>query len=449
MFGSKLMWIVCLAGLVWRPAVSRTPEDPVSLDARTRSKVIAAIDELLIDQYIFLDVAERMRDHLNTRLADGAYDQLEDPAAFCAVVRQNLHDISKDNHFFLEYNPERAARIQAEAAGMQEEAERAKSEFREQDRVINFGFRKLEILPGNVGYLDLQLFADPANGGDTAVAAMAFLANSDAVIIDLRDCPGGDPTMVQLLCSYFVKPGEDGRIHLNSFERRYNQSLEQFWTFSYVPGKTMYETDLYVLISNNTGSGAEEFSYDMKNLKRATLMGETTRGSAHPIDAKVLCENFVLHLPTGRPVNPVSGTNWERTGVAPDVKVDQDRALGAAYLAALEKLSQAQLSPPQKIQVTWALDAARAKLHPVDIPAEVLKSFAGTFGERKVRFEDGGLVYQRTGAPRRLIALTPTIFAIEGLERFRVEFVRDDAGHVTAIRGQYDDGTHDISTRTE
>ena len=143
----------------------------------------------------------------------------------------------------------------------------------------NFYFERVERLDGNVGYLDFRQFVDARLAGATAVAAMNFLSNCDAIIIDLRQNGGGEPSMIQLLTSYFF----DEPKHINSFYVRYSDSIEQFWTQAYVPGKKMPDVPLYVLTSSYTFSGAEEFTYNLKNLKRATIIGETTGGGAHPV----------------------------------------------------------------------------------------------------------------------------------------------------------------------
>jgi len=388
-----------------------------TIDSKTKAAVVDSINRLLIEQYVFPDVAEQMKAHLNNKLKNGDYEEINDSAHFAKTLEQDLFKISKDSHFFMEFNPERAELLKAKESPSKEEVEKANKKLFEDARWNNFGLKKIEILKGNIGYLNISFFANPEHGGATAVAAMNLLAHSDAVIIDLRNTPGGWPTMVQLICSYFIKGIDtEGRTHLNSFERRFDNSLEQFWTISYVPGKRMYEMDLYILTNRYTGSGAEEFTYNMKNLKRATIIGETTAGSAHNVEYKVIQECFVMHLPTGRPINPISGTNWEK---------DENRIF----------------------QINWALDGLRAKLNPVEVDLKILKKYAGDYGERKVQFENGELFYQRTGPKYKLIPLKETLFALEGLDFFRIEFVLDAAGNVTELIGLYEIGFKDSSKR--
>jgi len=419
-----------------------------TIDSKTKAAVVDTVNRLLIEQYIFPDVAEQMKDHLHNKLKNGDYQEINSPIDFAETLRQDLYEISKDNHFFIEFNPERAEILKAKESQSKEEVEKANQILFADARWNNFGFRKVEILKGNIGYLNISFLANPEHGGETAVAAMNLLAHSDAVIIDLRGTPGGWPTMVQLICSYFIKGiDSEGRTHLNSFERRFNNSLEQFWTISYVPGKHMYDMELYILTDRYTASGAEELTYNMKNLKRATIIGETTAGAAHNIEYKVIQECFVMHLPTGRPINPISGTNWERTGIEPDITVKSGDALDRAYLMALEKSLKEAKAENQIFQTNWAIDGLRAKLHPVEVDQKILKKYAGDYGERKVQFENGELFYQRTGPKFRLIPLKENLFAVEGLDSFRIEFVMDAAGRGTELIGLYDIGYKDSSKR--
>ena len=169
----------------------------------------------------------------------------------------------------------------------------------------------------------------------TAVAAMNFLAHADAIIIDLRENGGGDPKMIALVSTYlFSKP-----THLNDLWERKSNTTQQYWTLPYVPGDRLDGKPAYVLTSKRTFSGAEEFSYNLKNLKRATIVGETTGGGAHPVRGQRIDDHFIIGVPFARAINPISKTNWEGTGVEPDVKVPAAEALATAQKLAIEKLS--------------------------------------------------------------------------------------------------------------
>jgi hypothetical protein len=429
--------------------MARGEAKEMKMDSNAKKAVIESVSHLIIERYVLPDAAQQIADYLNKKFTSGAYDTLHNPAKFANVLWADLRGSSNDNHFFIEYNPERAKLVTAEKSRSAEEVEKANMVMAEKERLINFGFRKLEILKGNVGYLDLRYFSNPDYAGATAVAAMNFLANSDAVIIDLRDTPGGEPTMVQLLSSYFVRATDQDRTHLNTLEQVYDGKIEQYWTIPYVPGKRMYDTDLYILTDRYTGSAAEEFTNNMKALERAMIIGETTVGSGHNVDIEVIQENFVMHLPVRRPVNPITGTGWERTGIEPHFSVPGKQALDKAYLMALEKIMKKSQDDDQKFRIAWAIDGARSKIEPVTIDEILLEKYAGEYGERKIIYENGALFYQRTGLKHRLIPLKKNLFALEDLDYFRIEMVMDKRGNVTQLVGIYDDGRKDPSPRNQ
>jgi len=208
------------------------------------------------------------------------------------------------------------------------------TEHRKQLERMNCGFEKVEHLSGNLGYVKFNMFAEPDVCGPTAVAAMNFLGGVDVIIFDLRENGGGDPRMVAFLSTYLF----DEPTHLNDLWTRKGDITEQYWTLPYVPGKRLNGKPVFVLTSKRTFSGAEEFSYNLKNLKRATLVGETTGGGAHPVSGHRIDEHFMIGVPFARAINPISKTNWEGTGVEPDVKVSAAEALETAEKLALEKI---------------------------------------------------------------------------------------------------------------
>ncbi|MFN2145752.1 MAG: S41 family peptidase, partial [Anaerolineales bacterium] len=181
--------------------------------------------------------------------------------------------------------------------------------------------------------LEFDRFANDDDAFAVASAAMNFLANMEALIFDLRECQGGNPDSVTLICSYLFE-GEP--VHLNSLYWRDEDRTEEYWTLPEVPGARMGDVPVYVLTSKTTFSAGEEFAYDLQALKRATLIGETTSGGAHPGSPFRLHPHFEMFVPLGMAINPVTGGNWEGVGVVPDIEVSADEALGRAHQLALE-----------------------------------------------------------------------------------------------------------------
>ncbi len=275
---------------------------------------------------------------------------------------------------------------------------------------------------------------------------MNFLANCYAVIIDLRENGGGSPTMVQLISSYFFEEAT----HLNNFYIREADTIKQFWTQSHIEGPSLADKPLYILTARRTFSGAEEFTYNMKNLERATIIGETTGGGAHPTTTVVFPDLGVkLGVPFGRAVNPITMTNWEGTGIEPHIQVPQQDALEVAKYEALKKLYEEAEIPELKESLGWALERYEAIREPFKIDEKTMKSYAGKYGPRNILFEDGQLYYQREERPKfRMYAISETMFCFDELDFFRLEVVVGDDGVPTILRGHYDSGRVDISERT-
>jgi len=242
------------------------------LENSSKSAIIDWICLKMDEIYVFPDVAKKMEEHIKTKLKNGDYDSISDPRAFARQLRNDLVEISHDRHFNVTYAPEPSPRFQR--SDPEEEKKRKEQRIR-QWKYDNYYFRKVERMDGNVGYLRFDGFANTLYAGDTAVAALQFLKHCDAIIIDLRYNGGGGADMIQLILSYFLEE----RTHINSWYIRRLDRTDQSWTSTYVPGKKLLDTDLYVLTSGRTFSAAEEFTYDLKNLDRATLVGETTTWS--------------------------------------------------------------------------------------------------------------------------------------------------------------------------
>ena len=426
--------IICLLTVV-------AQDSPAPTTAAEQAEVVESINELLQKNYVFPDVADEMAGHIKKQLEAGAYKNLIRPTAFADQLTQDLQSISKDKHLRVAFNPELVKELQAMK---EDEGGEAPEEWIAQMRRNNFGFQEVKLLEGNVGYLDLRGFNDTKFAGETAVAAMNFLANADALIIDLRNNGGGSPSMIQLLTSYLY---DAEPVHLNNFYWRPQDETTQTWTLPHVPGKRRPDMDVYVLTSQRTFSAAEEFSYNLKNLKRATLVGETTGGGAHPGGTEVATSRFTVWVPKGRAINPISKTNWEGTGVKPDVEVQASKALDKAHFLALEKLA-ANEDEAGKL-AGWHVALLKAKMDPLEVEPALLASYAGTYGPRQLSFEKGKLYYQREGNPRyELIPLAEDLFFFEEASYFRLKIDRKE-GKAIGLIGLYDNGHKDYSARTE
>jgi hypothetical protein len=320
---------VIQAGLRAIPPGTSVSDLTFKIDAATRTRAIDGAIARLNESYVSPEAAKKMEEAVRARQKRGEYDGITDGNALASKLTENFQEVSHDKHLRVNYDPMKIPDRPAEAKPSTEDMAR----YREQMEKMNCGFEKVEHLGGNIGYVKFNMFGDPETCGPTAIAAMNFLANVDAIIFDLRENGGGDPKMVALISTYLFS----GPTHLNDLWQRKDNSTQQYWTLPYVPGKRLDGKPVFVLTSKQTFSGAEEFSYNLKNLKRATLIGETTGGGAHPVTGHRIDEHFMIGVPFARAINPISKTNWEGTGVEPDVKVPAAEALATAERMAQEK----------------------------------------------------------------------------------------------------------------
>ncbi|HVG22500.1 MAG TPA: S41 family peptidase [Blastocatellia bacterium] len=328
----------------------------MTIDAAARAAVIEGALKNLNDYYVFPEMAKKMDQAIRERMQKNEYDQITSARTLSQKLTEHLQEVSHDKHLRVGYS--------AEVIPVRSDNEEPSAEERERYvgflRTINFGFEKIERLPGNVGYLDLRGFVPAQYGAETVVAAMNFLANTDALVIDLRRNGGGDPAMVALISSYLF--GSEP-VHLNDLYWREGDTTRQWWTLPYVPGKRYGDKkDVYVLTSKRTFSAAEEFTYNLKNLKRATIVGETTGGGAHPGGTRRINEHFQIWVPSGRAINPYSKTNWEGAGVKPDVETPADQALKVAHIAAMNKVLEKVADPERKQAIKGAVENVQKEL---------------------------------------------------------------------------------------
>jgi hypothetical protein len=290
-----------------------------AVDLEARRAVIEGTARLLETRYVYPDrgkkLARQLRREIGAPWVSGGKE-----TEFAAALTDKLRSSSGDGHFKVDYRESGQAATEESTFGAAEY-----EKF--YGKAVNHGFEQVRRLDGNVGYLDLRVFAPPAMGADLAVAAMTLLAETSALIIDLRRNGGGDGAMALLLAGYLL----DGPTQMSGIYDRPSDTLTPVTTPAWVPGRRFgADKPVYVLISRQTFSAAEAFAYDLQAMKRATVVGEPSGGGAHPFEYRKIDEHFVLSLPEARSVNPITGKDWEGVGVIPDVRVDAGQALDEA-----------------------------------------------------------------------------------------------------------------------
>lgn len=302
-----------------------------AIDDSTRNEAISSAAAQLDRAYVFPAKAKAMGADLRMRLRTGKFDGL-DGNGLAEAMTKALREVSHDGHLEVRYMADAVPAASTSTARVSPEVSR---ELIHQRR-LNHGFSSVERLKGNLGYIDLHEFGRPGVAAPRIAGAMALLADTDTLIIDLRECDGGDPETVMAFASYLY----DKPTHLNDVYWQDEKRLEARWTQARVDGKRYGETrPVYLLTSSETFSSCEDLAYAMKNNHRAVIVGETTGGGAHAGSPQRLGAHFMMFVPTGRPINPVTQSNWEGVGVVPDVAVSADKALDTAQVAALTALA--------------------------------------------------------------------------------------------------------------
>ncbi|RAP76112.1 S41 family peptidase [Paenibacillus montanisoli] len=309
--------------------------EDLKIDGKLIKETIDKLGQLLSEFYVYPELATEMCRKLQTIFFDG----VTRASTFCEEITKQLQMISNDMHLHVSYNT-----AEEKPSNSNDRTESSTDPRKTELMLDNYGFVKVERLPGNIGYLELHAFAPPEIAGETAVSAMNFLANTSGMIIDLRKSGGWSPAMVAFLSSYLLG---DSPVHLNDLYWRNTNITQSSWSMPFVPGKRFgaYKP-VIILTSKQTFSASEEFAYNLQAIKRAQVVGEITGGGAHPGGVHRLNNYFEVFIPSGRAINPTTKTNWEGTGVLPDIEVNQEKAFDIAYDAILQLGLEQMLENP-------------------------------------------------------------------------------------------------------
>ena len=363
------------------PRITMPDDGSLAAEQMSGREIVTTALSLLRANYVFPEVAEQAATAVEARLAAGEYDDL-DEITLTELLTRHLQEVTEDKHLRVLLGgppPERGpggpgpgpgsprpggpgrgpgrpeSRPGPERAepGEPDNHEARRLAMRRMGRMDNFGIRRVERLDGNIGYLDLRRVAMAANAGPAVAAAMELVAGTYALIFDLRHNGGGAPDGVALWCSYLLK---EEPTHLNDIFHADTGETRQFWSLPYVPGTRYVDRPVYVLTSSHTFSGGEELCYNLQALGRAELIGETTGGGAHPTRPFPVSPAVMIGIPFARSINPVTGTNWQGTGVIPDVAVPEAEAYDVAYGKALRHvLAMDDVPPPIEHEARDAL----------------------------------------------------------------------------------------------
>jgi hypothetical protein len=404
--------------------IAQTPAKRVSIKI-----LIDSVENALNRNYVFPEKSKLMADKLKSQYKKGTYKSLRDPFQIRLALENDIRSAHKDGHLHLNYDSVWAKRLleRKQTTSINDDSIPLRRE-----RGENFFFKRVEILDGNIGYVQFHGFSSFVKEAKPMLsAAFRFVENTSAVIIDLRTNGGGSPSMVRQIASYFVNE----RTHLNDIYKRKGNETKEYWADPKDADGVTLLMPVYILTSKNTFSAAEDFTYAMQVNKRAVVVGDTTGGGAHPIDAFVIGQGYVMTIPVARSINPITKTDWEGTGVLPDVPARSNEALVKAQeLILLNKLSKLS-DEREKEQVQLNLLALRPT---VMLTREQWKSLDGRYENNKFHLQISSnpdkliLKQEWDGAEIAFEAKSELEFLCKDLQ-FPLKFSKNAQGEVTQV----------------
>jgi hypothetical protein len=388
--------------------------------------LIDSINLKLENNYIFPEKAIMIAKHLRSQAKKGVYDSSSaDPSKLSSQIQADIYNIHRDPHMAVNFDPGWPGHKPGYIGPSEEEI----NQFTKFVKDENFMFKKVELLPGNIGYFPFNIFVEHVKEAKPIIfSALSFLANSSAIIIDLRENTGGEPAMVSQLESYFFKE----KTRMNEI---INRSKGDTATYYADPAKTdglTLSMPVYILTSKKTFSGAEDFSYGMQQAKRATIVGEVTGGGAHPTNPFSVGQGFIVQIPFAYSSNPVTKTNWEGTGVIPDFKVEAAKALIKAQELIFRERQATSKTEEEKQKMEYMINMLHVNQDLSTLPVDQFEKFVGTYGPLTIYLEGNKLFCKISNIITQLAHISKNLFVLD--EGAQIEFIKDRKGIYSVAR---------------
>lgn len=427
--------IILLIVVIFLTNLSILAQNDQQLDNNLKKEIINTILSCFSNNYVYPDMSLIMKNSILQKYEKGDYTNYTTTSDLINQLSIDLRQISKDRHIGIRYieKDENSVSINKHSL-LSDKLVRKKKE--------NFKFKKAEWLPGNIGYIRFDKFEDTEYASNVVASAMSFVSECDALLIDLRYNSGGEEKMVKFLASYFFSEPT----LLNSRYFTTKDSLVQSWTDTSIPGKSFIDKSVYILTSPNTASAAEAFTYTLKNYNKATIVGENTRGAAHWVQYYYFPSlKIEIKLPEARPINPVTRTNWEKTGIEPDIEIEEYNAFYKAYILALEKLQESNSDSLILQELEWYKMLAKQKMEATS--ALILTDYCGLFDDIKFELKENHLFWkQGENEVLVLLPLSKDHFVFDDSDDYIVKFVRNEqnkvVGYQLLIKGRKENPVH-------
>ncbi len=402
------------------------------IDSSQKQFVLDSIESLILDDYVIPENLKNLPDKLDF----SHFGQENDPFLFARSVTNQLRAASNDKHLLLFYDSSMVKRVIFERQIGEDWNNAANYSAYLKNKQVgkerNFEFEKLEILPGNVGYLKFNRFAAFEDAKDVIDASFQFLSNSDAVIVDLRHNYGGHVNSLDWVLSYFLENDD-----FMFYRKRRERNPIRYIAFNEKKHEKLTRVPVFVLISPSTASAAEILAHAVQEKNRGLVVGETSWGGAHACSMMVINDAFALLLPRSAIHGAVTNQNWEAIGVKPDIELKDVNAVNETYALALDSLIKTEKDSSKKAFQIHARDLLEYKLQRFnqDYKPQNWTEFTGTYKDLEIFQADGRLyVYNQARVPVEMIPLEKDRFYSVRSSKDILEFLRDKAGRINAVK---------------
>ncbi len=400
------------------------------LTKKETTTVVDSISKLVKLYYVSLEKGKEMSHIITSKLKNGAYDKITQPEEFARQLTSDLRSVNGDLHMSVSFNSLNTSSQNKEII----------KRLDPKGAWSNYGFQEIKVLDGNIGYLKINHFTNWGHFEEAKkviTASFNTLKNTDALIIDVRNNSGGFEAIVAYLISYLF----DGEpIHLSDYYYRYENKRHGIWTSKDIPGKKLPNLPLYILVNSRSASAAESLAYMLKHLKRATIIGETTRGAGNGAMSHKVSERFSVSIASETTINAITKTSFEQVGVIPNIKTSSEEAFTKAYIAALNYLKEnnsKHIAPSNYDKVIDFLPQNKSK---ETIDANDYEKYAGTYKDATIEITISvratGLYAKITGnnVNFKLIPKGDTIFIVDGIKE-RIQFILNENNEVIQLKG--------------
>ncbi len=397
------------------------------LKKKDKKKIIASVSDLLITNYVFEENAISMSKLLEKNQQNGKYKSFRSTKDFISALVSDIRSVNNDQHLDIYYRPK-------ENNQPENNSSLPKSLLEERGSKNNYGLKEVKILDGNIGYINVSNFSlgNFLEQAKIAVSsAMSFVKNTDALILDMKNNPGGSNDLTIYLLSYFFS--ETKQPLWDAYHRPSNKTTK-FNTVK-TNGEKYLNKPLYILLDNGSFSAPEAFAYSLKHYEMATVIGEKSYGGAHPSLVYKINDEFSILIPTSRIINPITKTDWEQKGVTPNIETSSKKALITAQIIALEKLNELN----KRVEYENYIKTLNSIKEPLIIDEAILSNYLGKYELAKDRHltitkNCEFLFGQMTGDNNKikLIALDKTSFKAENMDA-QIKFNMAEEGIVNGL----------------